>query len=273
MKTVLLLTNFSETSRKAIISFLKIHAGQSIDEFKFLLLNVYSCPKTGQSQMVKFDDVLEQYSKQDLAIEYKKIIETQGLDKLDIELLSRQGDLVDIVERINIDQSVDLIVMGTKGTNILRELLLGSETDRLVRLSRNPVLVIPESVDFLKPKKVVFATELKECRNKEEFEKLTDIIRSFNAELLVLNVYKDVQPPVAFFEERMKKSLTGIKHSFHYLKDDDVAKGITNFVHQNNVGLLSMVDRKVNLLSKLFRHSVTNKLASSAEIPLLIIHE
>ena len=273
MKTILLLTNFSETSRKAIISYLNIHPKDTKEKYKFILLNVYSQLKTGQSQLVRFEDVLEQYSKQDLKKEYQKILENPGLDKLDIELVSKNGDLVDMIELINREQSVELVVMGTKGSNILKELLLGSDTDRFIRMSQNPLLVIPESVEFKKPEKIVFATNLEESENTEEFRKLVGIVRLLDSELLVLHVYKDKQPPVAYFEERMKTESNGLPVSFHYIQNNNIAAGISEFVLQNNADLLAMIDEKVSLLTKLFRQSVMDILASSASQPLLIIHK
>ena len=236
------------------------------------MLNVFSQPKTGQSQMVRFDDVIMKYSEQDLEKELNYFKSSLNKDNLQIELISMKGDLVDAVEKIGIKHDLDLIVMGTKGSNILKELLLGSDTDRLVRLSRVPVLVIPEKVDFVIPKKVVFATELEECKNPYEFKKLTHIIKDFKAVLLVLNVYRDKAPPVAFFELKMNEALEGVKHSFHYVQNEDTAEGISDFVSGNEAGLLALVDYKTSLLGKLFRHSITSKFAHSAELPLLIIH-
>ncbi len=273
MKTILLLTNFSETSRKAIINYLMIYVECVKENYQFILLNTYKRIKTGQSQMVRFEDVLEQYSKQDLARELKKIHEIPELKDLKIELHSEYGDLVDVVEKINREKGVDLIVMGTKGTNLIKELLLGSDTDRLIRLSKNPVLVIPESIEFKKPEKIVFATEIRECKNKEEFRKLITIIKNFNAELLILNVYKDKKPETAEFEDKMKKELDGVKHNFFYVRNLDIADGISGFVKMNKAQLLAIIDNKATLLSQLFRHSVKYILTINADMPLLIIHE
>ena len=273
MKTIVLLTNFSETSRKAIINYLKVYSRYVKEDYQFILLNTYKRIKTGQSQMVRFEDILGQYSKQDLKNEFQKIKKIPELENLNIETHSEYGDLVDVVEKINKEKGIDLIVMGTKGSNLLRELLLGSDTDRLIRLSKNPVLVIPESIEFKKPEKIVFATQLKECKNKEEFQKLIGIIKSFDAELLILNVYKDTKPVAADFENRMKQELTGIKHTFFYVRNFDIADGISGFVKLNKAQLLAIIDHKASVLSKLFSHSVKYKLTLSAEMPLLIIHE
>ncbi len=271
MKTVLMLTNFSETSRKAITSYLKIHSQLKSDS-KFGLLNVYSAPKTGQSQLLKIDDILEQYSLQDLKREKQQIDKVAGLDKLDIDLISGKGDLVKVINQLNEKRPIDLIVLGSKGSNILKQLILGSNTDKVVRLSKCPVLVIPENIDFKKPKKIVFATDLKDCRFKKHFERLANIIRFFSAELLILNVYKETKPDGQLFEEMMNIHLKDIPHSFYYIQNNDAANGISSFLVENQADMLALIEKPGNLLVKMFHHSVTNQLALSAEMPLLVFH-
>jgi len=273
MKNILLLTNFSETSRKAITAFVKVYLESIKENFQFKMLNVYAQPKTGQGHMARFDDVLHRYSKQDLQVEYEGLKELKGGEKLGIELISKHGDLVDAVEHIHSEDPVDLIVMGTKGSNLFKELLLGSETDRLVCLSKNPILVIPESREFTIPKKIVFATHQEECRNKKEFKKLLEIVKVFGSELIILNVFKDHLPASIHFEEPIKAELSGIEYSFEYVQNSDEARGIDEYINQNEIGLLAFIDHRVNMLSKLFTRSVTGKFASRAEVPLLIIHE
>ncbi len=271
METVLMLTNFSETSRKAIISYMKIHSELKSDS-KFGLLNVYSAPKTGQSQMLKLDDILEQYSLQDLKREKIIIDKIPGLSKLDIDLISGKGDLVRVINQLDEKRPVHLIVLGSKGSNILKQLILGSNTDRVVRLSKCPVLVIPESIDFKKPKRIVFATDLKECRFEKHFERLLKIIRFFDAELLILNVYKKTKPDSPVFEELINIHLKDIPHSFHYVQNADPASGITDFLSEYETDMLALIERPGNLLVKMFRHSVTNQLALSAKMPMLVFH-
>ena len=224
------------------------------------------------AQMLNYEEVLARFSEQDLQMEYKHIQNIPGAEKLKIDLLSRQGDLVDVVEKLNAEQPIDLIVMGTKGANPFKELLFESELDRLVRLSQYPVLVIPENAVFEFPKKVVFATRVTECKSEKQFGMLAEIIKSFGSELFVLNIYKETKPPVAYFEDKLSGMLSEVNHSFHYEKNDDVAKGITEFVRKNEAGLLAFIDDRASLIGKLFSNSVTNKISSSGEIPLLIIH-
>jgi nucleotide-binding universal stress UspA family protein len=162
--------------------------------------------------------------------------------------------------------------MGSKGSNVLKQLILGSNTSRVVRLSKRPVLIIPENVEFQKPKKIVLATDLKECRFEKHFERLLGIIQFFEAELLILNVYDKEKPDGKLFEELLNIHLKDIPHSFYYEQHADPASGIINFLTAQQADMLALVERPGNLLIKLFRNSVTNQLALGAKMPMLVLH-
>ncbi|MBN2173888.1 MAG: universal stress protein [Bacteroidales bacterium] len=273
MKTTLLLTNFSETARKAITNYLKIFYELDGEDARFILFNAWSQPKAGRFQMINLDETLSDFSRQDLKTELDKIKKSLNEKDIKIELESRKGDLVSLIQDFAENVPIDLVVMGTKGSSIWHEVLVGSTTSRVVRLIDTPVLVIPELVDFKRPDKIVFASDLNECKKEEDFKRLTDIVRFFQSEFLILHIYEEEKPDVEYFESCMENYLSGINYSFFYVQNVDIAQGITSFTKNMGAGLLAMIEKEGNLLSKLFRHSVTNQLTLSAQHPLLIMHE
>lgn len=63
----------------------------------------------------------------------------------------------------NIDEQLarndyDLVIMGTKGASGLKEFFLGSNTEKVIRVAKCPVIVVHEKVDASKIKNIVFAT-------------------------------------------------------------------------------------------------------------------
>ncbi|WP_343676813.1 universal stress protein [Paraburkholderia heleia] len=52
-------------------------------------------------------------------------------------------DIAECIERIAADWHADLIVMGTHGRRGVRRLMLGSVAERVLRLARRPVLLVP----------------------------------------------------------------------------------------------------------------------------------
>lgn len=273
MKTILLLTNFTETSARAIERFMLVFAPKVADSCKFILLNAWRQPKTGRFQIINLDEYLQEVSGFELEREQARLVKMLPGLKPKIKLESKRGDIVAVLNLVCETQSPDMIVMGTKGSSILRELLAGGTTGRIIRKMQVPILVIPESVEFKYPQRIVLASEMKECTNEKDFEKLTDIVRLFASEFIILHVYKEEKPATQPFENCMKKYLGGINYEFQYIPHIHVAEAITEFSTNMKADLLAMICHNENLLVKLFKHSVSTKLTQRAELPMLIIHE
>jgi nucleotide-binding universal stress UspA family protein len=64
-----------------------------------------------------------------------------------VETALREGAASEKILEYAAEQDVDLIVMSTHGYGGLRRLLLGSVTDKVVRSSEVPVLVVPPRAD------------------------------------------------------------------------------------------------------------------------------
>lgn len=273
MKTILLLTNFTKTSSKAIEQFMRVFAPKLADSCTFILLNAWKQPRTGQSQLHSLNDYLQEISGFELMKEQAKLVKLLPGVKPVIKVESAHGDIVGVLNLLYESSKPDLIVMGSKGSGVMRDLLAGSTTGRIVRQLRSPVLIIPENVEFKYPQRIVLASEMKECSNEEDFERLTEIVRLFMSEFVVLNIYKEEKPETEKFETCMKKYLEGINYDFQYKQHHHIAESITEFSVNMNAGLLAMICHNENLLIKLFKHSVSTKLTQRAELPLLIIHE
>jgi len=272
MKTILLLTNFSKASTNAISSFLNVFSQYLDEEYKFILLNAYSQPHFGKGVLINIEDTLELYSNSDLKEEQKKYLEIIGEKKIQFDIASYNGDILEAIDFISKKNKIHLILMGSKGSNIIKELLISNNTSRIINRSKTPVLIIPENAILSKPERLVLASDTITTANKEEFKIMLERLAFIKAELLVLNVYKDEKPDTTGFESFMNKNLKTINHSFHYIQDPDIAHGISSFVRKFNFAILALIGHNGSLLSKLFNHSISNKLAFKAEQPVLILN-
>ena len=81
----------------------------------------------------------------------------------------------------------DLIVMGSKGHSDFEEILIGSNTEKVVRTSKNPVIVVKKDAKKFKAKNLVFASNF-EDDNKEAFEKFLAFSNQFKSKIHLLKV-------------------------------------------------------------------------------------
>ena len=80
----------------------------------------------------------------------------------------------------------DFIVMGSKGATGFREMFVGSNTEKVVRTSEIPVLVIKKEHENFQIKNIVFATNL-DSHNRKTLQKVIDFARLEDARLHLLS--------------------------------------------------------------------------------------
>lgn len=273
MKIILLLSNFSSASNKAIEGFMRAYAHKFIDDHSFVLLNAWGQPQTGHSQMINLEEELQKNSEDDLEKQRTFLLNLFPFLKSRIKIASIKGELASVVKQISETENPELIVMGTKGAHVLRDMIVGTTSGRTVRMSKAPVLVIPEDFRFFVPERVVFATDMQECKNETEFRKLTDIIRKLMAQLLILHIYKHEKPEVENFEHCMKRHLEGIEYEFYYIQNIHVTEGIDEFSNNMKADFLAMIQHDSSLMAQLLKQSVTRRFTQKSNLPLLVIHD
>ncbi|MDH3322446.1 MAG: universal stress protein, partial [Flavobacteriaceae bacterium] len=81
----------------------------------------------------------------------------------------------------------DLIVMGSQGASGLQEMFIGSNTEKVVRRSKVPVLVVKKGKEDFKIKDIVFASDFN-SESKKTFQNVIDFANIFDAEIHLLYV-------------------------------------------------------------------------------------
>lgn len=166
----------------------------------------------------------------------------------------------------------DLIVMGSKGTSGLEEILIGSNTEKVVRNAEVPVLVIKREMENFKIDNIVFASNFK-YSNRVAFQKILDFTSLFNAKLHLLKINT-----IQNFETT-KQSSDAIRnfisdfdlgdYTLNIYNDVSVEAGILNFskVIDADVILLNTNGRRG--LAHLFNGSIGEDLANHAKLPVV----
>lgn len=91
-----------------------------------------------------------------------------------------------ITEEIN-EEKTDLVIMGSKGASGFEEVLIGSNTEKVVRHAKCPVLTVKSRTSLCDVNDIVFATSFKEGDSHvtEELKKLQEV---FSAKLHLVRV-------------------------------------------------------------------------------------
>jgi nucleotide-binding universal stress UspA family protein len=88
------------------------------------------------------------------------------LEKVTHEEILERGELWDVISSIIADHEIDLLVLGTRGRQGLRKLVLGSEAEKIYRQAPCPVLTVGPNAGISgrphKPRQILFPTDISE---------------------------------------------------------------------------------------------------------------
>lgn len=138
-KTILIPTDGSENSEKAVNAGLELAKKTKAKVIALYVLDysgLYSLPETYMWENVK--GLLDEEGKKAL----KSIKDAAKKDYISVKTVIREGnpstEIISAVEEFK----ADLIVMGTAGRTGLDKFFLGSVSDKVLRTSKTPILII-----------------------------------------------------------------------------------------------------------------------------------
>jgi nucleotide-binding universal stress UspA family protein len=120
--------------------------------------------------------------------QFRKVISKYFDPNVEVIAKTVVGSLVDAVRSYSKKHYIDLIVMGSQGASGARELLVGSNAEKLVRHSSVPVLVLRDQVKKQSIKDIVFPNSLETSGQNELIDRVKALQNFFKATIHILYV-------------------------------------------------------------------------------------
>lgn len=277
MKTILLPTDFSDNAKNAILYAIKLYEKQEVN---FILLNAYHPTHDDMANSItggSLNDLLNRASEKQLQELINEIKVNYSYNKNhSFSYKSSFGSLVEILRGFTQKHPVDLIVMGAKGMSAIEKIVFGSNTYAVIKEIDCPALVIPSKTSFIKPTNIGIATDFKELKNKAIFSVIKSIKEDYQSKITLFNVTEE-NKSITEKEEVFTKSIANLLEvenlSADYFKNEDVVFGTNEFVNQQKINLLVLINKKRSFLENLFHISFTKQIAFHAEVPILVLHD
>lgn len=174
------------------------------------------------------------------------------------------------------NKKIDLIVMGTRENHESIEHLTGTNASDVIEMASCPVLVIPENVKSFQPKNIGFASDLNTLKDFKKLGLIQHIAKLYDANVLVFHITDEPEKITSKHQqniEKTKNALGDIECSVRTVESRSVVDGINEFAVKHSLDLLVMMPRKSNLFTRLFRKSITKRLAIDSKIPLLTFQD
>jgi nucleotide-binding universal stress UspA family protein len=271
MNSILFPTDFSANSKHAF-QFAKMMAKSQ--KAQLILLYAYELPIVAPSSaftsreqaMTTLDLDLRNAAHQNM----KVFTDELDLTQEKYAVLIEEGNAVKVISDICSQQSVNLIVMGTKGKTNNRDFIIGSITEKMIRKTRTPLLAIPEFADLRPFKKIVFANDMM-YNSSDEINKVIDFTKSNSGSLTFLHIQTELENDELndlknIIDQNKDQALT-----IKTISSDTITNGIENYLRENETDLLILSNHTKSIWQKLFHRSISKQMILHSKIPLLIL--
>lgn len=171
-------------------------------------------------------------------------------------------------------ENADIIIMGSHGTSGAKEVFVGSNTEKVVRTSDIPVLVVKENQETTQFSNFVFASNfIDDCH--ESFIKAKTFAKTIGVKinLLYINTPKDfkssteIEKQVSTFLQKVNTPAGEINFAIH--NDYDVEQGILNYCQKTKADLIGIPTHGRKGLAHIIKGSIGESVANHADIPVV----
>jgi len=270
MKIILVATDFSASAHNASLYALSL--AKEIDA-RIILFNAYKVPQPAPSVNVGISsyDIMMQTDRK--LLDEADILDQSG--KI-IEIVCDEGIAEEAIVNIAHEKKVDLIVCGMNGENKNLKRIFGTTASALAKISKVPVIIIPENAEFKKTDVLVFATENIE---KEILARLKELARSLHSKMYRIKIVRNETVFQENGEHVILKGQPGSSNmperstTLEYFVDDDITSSLNEFINLKHADMVAMIPHKHGWLERIFMKSETKEMIFHTHIPLLILPE
>jgi len=192
-------------------------------------------------------------------------IDTKGLN---IKVATYNGDIIDGLQKLKKELSIDLIILAPRSNAIDEEYYLGNTSGRIIKQTNIPALVVPKGMVYKPLKNILTAFKSGILKRKKILKPLKNIVNKNQANVNLLLVktpkYKeeDLQVNTALLD--ITKNLTITENATTY-------QGVLEHFQTKQPDMLCVFRRKRGFFKKLWEKSTILKSEFFAPIPVLIL--
>ncbi len=180
------------------------------------------------------------------------------------------------VNDIATEHDANLIVMGSHGASGIKEVLVGSNTEKVVRHSDIPVLVIKHNPILFDFENGVFASDFSDDA-VAPYLKAKATFGTLGAKMHLVYVNSpdgnfrsssEIDKRVADFLKKAEGDLSNLSN-VHVVSDYSIEKGILNFANVIGADLIAVATHGRKGLAHFFEGSISEDLANHSTLPVM----
>ena len=207
---------------------------------------------------------------------FEEFLNKDYLEGIKVTPIVKHFKVFSEVNEVAKDHEANLIVMGSHGASGVKEVLVGSNTEKVVRYADIPVLVIKHNPILLDFENGVFASDFSEeaimpyLKAKLTFKKL-----GAKMHLVYVNSpdgnfrsSSEIDKRVSLFLKKAEGDLDNL-NEVNVVSDYSIEKGILNFANAIGADLIAVATHGRKGLAHFFEGSISEDLANHSTLPVM----
>ncbi len=280
MNTILVPTDFSSQANNALDLAVQIARKSGA---KIMVINVieglrdFSFNTMGEAESDMGEEVfIVKKLIEQVKLRLSEVVNEEKYADVSIESAVEMGNAFESISKIIADHEADLLVMGTKGMSGLEEVLIGSNTEKVVRYAKCPVITVKDRVTLEEIKNIVFASNLQD--EQTDLVKRLKVIQEITGATLHL---VKVNTPNHFSTQRQmmkefsafidKHKLTNASTSIYNEATEE--DGILYFAEDLGACMIAMGTHGRTGILHLLSGSIAEDLVNHAQVPVWTLSE
>lgn len=209
---------------------------------------------------------------------FSELLEKEYLKGIKVERMLKKYTVFTELGGLAEQENIDLIVMGSHGTNGVSDIFVGSNTEKVVRTSLTPVLVIKDD-KALKMTKGVFVSDFKE-ESLAAYNKAVNLFSILNIpfDLLYLNLpsndFKttdEIDQRIVNFGSLLDKDIKLLPENVIRYTDYSIELGVFNYAKKSKADIICIPTHGRRGLSHFFTGSISEDIVNHSKLPVLTI--
>ncbi len=281
MKTILVPTGFSETSRKAALYAVGFALQTNCS--RIVLYNAYEVipvadPSVDALGMEPgtFDLTGLKESSEENLKHFKASLLPHTTSNIELIGVSEYGVLARDIKEICMKYSIDAIIMGVTDAGKLSETIVGSASVDVARHADVPVIIVPPDAELTSIKQVMLACNFEKVTDIRPAKYISDLLESTGARMVALNIDHEERNSstgpaiqVSLLEQLMER----YKPEYFVIDNGDFVESINHMALEKKADLIITIPKKAGWFDGLFKKNHTKALAFHSHVPLMVINE
>ncbi len=166
-----------------------------------------------------------------------------------------------------------LVVMGTHGVSGMKTKYLGTNSERVFRMTRKPVLIVREEVKKPEFKKIVFATDL-EHKARKVINQAWELLKQYDAKIDILRINTNknsIRSTYAIGQMRNLSKKYNAEFDFVIADAETPEAGISEYCRKSKADLLVIGVHRKKGFKRLFTDRISESITRTSNIPVLTV--